>query len=95
MTAGLEGRGVGYGVRYEQFLSNLFGIHSGVRIYSPPISDVWITFGPMVEVPLVNKGNVNFMTGLAFSPSAPPRFEMKVGVGFWKRRAVSVGMAAQ
>jgi hypothetical protein len=95
MTAGLEGRGVGYGVRYEQFLSNLFGIHSGVRIYSPPISDVWITFGPMVEVPLVNKGNVNFMTGLAFSPSAPRRFEMKVGVGFWKRRAVSVGMAAQ
>jgi hypothetical protein len=32
----LDGDGVGYGVRYEQFLSNLFGIHSGLRVYSPP-----------------------------------------------------------
>jgi hypothetical protein len=95
LTMGLEGTGLGYGLRYEQFLSNLFGIHSGIRVYSPPISDVWITFGPIVEIPLANKGNVNLMTGLAFSPAASPRFEIKVGIGFWKRRAVSVGMVSQ
>jgi hypothetical protein len=90
----LDGDGVGFGFRYEQFLSNLFGIHSGLRVYSPPFSDVWITFGPMVEIPLRDAGNVNLLAGLSLTPGGSPRFEMRVSAGFWKRRAASAGVPA-
>ncbi|HEY5616364.1 MAG TPA: hypothetical protein VIK60_00380 [Vicinamibacterales bacterium] len=86
--------GVGFGVRYEQFLSNLFGIFSSVRLYSPPISDAWITFGPMVEVPLFNRSNATLEGGLSFRPAASPRFELRVSAGLWKPRSVRVGMRA-
>ena len=90
----LDWSGVGYGIRYEQFLSNLFGIHSGVRVYSPPVSDVWVTFGPMVEIPVRDVGNVNLMPGLSVLPGGSPRFEIRVSAGFWKRRIASAGIAA-
>lgn len=89
--------GIGVGIRYEQFLSNLFGIFSSVRFYDPPFfyNDVWFTFGPMVEIPLFNKANVGFQTGLTFRPSDSPRFEMKVHLGFWKPGRSDIGMRAQ
>jgi hypothetical protein len=86
--------GVGFGFRYEQFLSNLFGIFSSVRVYSPPVADAWVTFGPLVEVPLFNHSNVNVEGGLSFRPAASPRFELRVSVGLWKPRVARVGMRA-
>lgn len=93
-TAHLDGQGVGFGFRYEQFLSNLFGVHSSIRVYSPPISEMWMTFGPMVEIPIRNAGNVNLMTGLSVQPGGSPRFEIRISTGFWKPRLASVGLAA-
>jgi len=86
--------GVGVGVRYEQFVSNLFGIYTAVRVYSPPVSDIWITFGPMVEVPVLNRSNVNFQAGLSFRPYASPRFELKLSVGLWKPKSNHFGIRA-
>ena len=87
--------GVGVGVRYDQFLSNMFGIYSAIRIWSPPVSDVWITFGPMVEIPLGNSSNLNFQVGLAFRPYDSPRFEMRTSIGLWKPRTGEIGMRAR
>jgi hypothetical protein len=87
--------GVGVGVRYEQFLSNFFGIYSSIRVWSPPVSDMWITFGPMVEVPLGNSSNASFQAGLAFRPYASPRFEMRMSIGLWKPRTAEVGLRAR
>jgi hypothetical protein len=87
--------GVGAGVRYEQFLSNLFGIYSSLRVYSLNRSDVWITFGPMAEVPLGDHSNINFQAGLAFHPYGSPRFEMKVSLGVWKPRTAEIGLRAR
>ncbi len=86
--------GIGIGGHYEQFFSNLFGIHSGIRAYSPPISKLYVTFGPMVEIPIRNSGNVNFVPGLSLVPGGSPQFEMRISVGFWKRRVAAVGIAA-
>ena len=86
--------GVGWGIRYEQFFSNIFGIFSSVRFYTPPISDVWISFGPMVEMTLFNHSNVNVQGGLAFQPVGSPRFDLRVTVGLWKPRTKMVGMKA-
>ena len=87
--------GVGVGVRYDQFLSNLFGIYSSIRVWSPPVSDMWITFGPMVEVPLGNSSNASVQAGLAFRPYASPRFEMRMSLGLWKPRTAEVGLRAR
>lgn len=87
--------GVGWGVRYEQFLSNLFGIFSAVRVYSPPVQDPWITFGPLVEVPLGNRSNVSLQAGLSFRPAASPRFDLKVNAGLWKPKTNHVGIRAR
>ena len=87
--------GVGVGVRYEQFLSNLFGIYSAVRVYSLAVEDIYVTFGPMVEVPLFNRSNVNFQVGLSFRPYGSPRFEMKVSTGLWKLRSNRFGLPAR
>jgi hypothetical protein len=89
--------GFGVGIRYEQFLSNLFGISSSVRFYDPPFfyKDVWFTFGPMVELPLFNRSNAGIQAGVAFRPSDSPRFEMKVHLGLWKPRMTDVGMRAR
>jgi hypothetical protein len=84
--------GIGIGVRYEQFISNLFGIYSAVRVYTPITQDIWITFGPMVEVPVLNRSNVNFQAGLSFRPYASPRFEMKLSVGVWKPKTNEFGL---
>ena len=86
--------GVGVGVRYEQFISNLFGIYTAVRVFSPPVSDIWITFGPMVEVPVLNRSNLNFQAGLSFRPYASPRFETKLSVGLWKPTTNRFGIRA-
>ena len=86
--------GFGWGLRYEQFLSNLFGIYSAVRFFSPPVSDVWITFGPFVEAPLGRRSNVMFQGGLAFRQYESPRFEMRLSVGLWKPKTNHVGIAA-
>jgi hypothetical protein len=87
--------GVGVGVRYEQFLSNLFGIYTAVRVYSPPAKDIWITLGPMVEVPILNRSNVNFQAGLSFRPAGSPRFEMKLSFGVWKPKTNYFGMKSR
>ena len=63
-------------------------------MYSPPISEMWMTFGPMVEIPLRNVGNVNLMTGLSVQPGGSPRFEIRISTGFWKPRLAAVGVAA-
>jgi hypothetical protein len=89
-----ERSGVGWGVRYEQFLSNLFGISSGVRVYSPPIRDAWITFGPFMEVPLGRRSNLNLAGGLSFGPVAPARFELRMSVGVWKPKTYHLGVRA-
>ena len=87
--------GAGVAMRYEQFLSNLFGIYSAVRVYVGPVSNVWITFGPMVEVPLGNSSNVSFQAGLSFRPYESPRFEMRMSVGLWKPRTAEIGLRAR
>ena len=87
--------GLGIGLGYEQFFSNLFGIFSAVRVYSPSVKDIWITFGPMVEIPLFNHANVGLLPGLSFRPYASPRFELKVSVGLWKPRNDQFGLPAQ
>jgi hypothetical protein len=88
-------RGAGWEVRYEQFLSNLFGIYSAVRAYSPPASDVWSAFGPMLEIPLADRSNVNLHAGVAFRPAASPRFELSVSMGVWKPKTNHVGIRAR
>ena len=87
--------GVGASVRYEQFLSNLFGIYSAMRVYTGPVTDVWFTFGPMVEMPLGNSSNVSFQAGLSFRPYASPRFEMRMSLGLWKPRTAEIGLRAR
>ena len=87
--------GAGVGVRYEQFLSNLFGIYTAVRVFSPPVKDIWITFGPMVEVPLGDHSNASFQAGLSFRPYASPRFEMRTSIGLWKPRTAEIGLRAR
>jgi hypothetical protein len=86
--------GFGWGLRYEQFLSNLFGIYSAVRLLSPPVGDAWITFGPFVEAPLGRRSNVMIQGGLAFRPYESPRFELKVSVGLWKPKTNHIGIRA-
>ena len=86
--------GVGWGLRYEQFLSNLFGIFSAGRVYSPPFDDAWFTFGPMVEVPLGRRSNINLQGGLSFRPFGSPRFELKVTAGLWKPKTNHIGLHA-
>ena len=88
-------RGVGYGIRFEQFTTNLFGVFASTKIYKPPCSEFWVTFGPMIEVPLFNKANVTLHAGLAFRAVASPRFEMRVSVGVWKRRTTEIGLRAR
>jgi len=94
MTAGLKDTGLGVGVRYEQFVSNLFGVYTGVRTYSPPVDDIWITVGSMVEVPVRNSGNVNLMVGLAYGPAGSTRFEINVSFGLFKPHVGSMGIHA-
>lgn len=89
-----DGQGVGWGVRYEQFLSNLFGIYSSVRVFSPPLGDAWIAFGPFIEVPLGRRSNAMILGGLAFRPYESPRFELKVSVGLWKPKTNHLGIPA-
>ena len=86
--------GVGWGVRYEQFLSNLFGIYASVRAFSPPLGDAWITFGPFVEASIGGHANAMFQGGLSFRPYESPRFEMKVSVGVWKPKSHRIGIEA-
>ena len=95
MTAGLDDAGVGAGVRYEQFVSNLFGVYTGVRTYTPPFDDVWVTIGAMVEVPLRNSADVNLMAGLALSPAGSTRLEMNVSFGLWKPQVGAMGIRAK
>ena len=87
--------GVGAAVRYEQFLSNLFGIYSAVRVYTGPVTDFWFTFGPMVEMPLGNSSNVSFQAGLSFRAYESPRFEMRLSLGVWKPRTAEIGLRAR
>jgi hypothetical protein len=89
-----HGGGVGWAVRYEQFLSNLFGIFSAVRVYSPPIGDAWITFGPFLEAPLGKHTNVTLAGGLSFRPYASPRFELRLSAGLWKPKTNHLGLHA-
>lgn len=86
--------GVGWSLRYEQFLSNLFGIFSATRVYSPPVHDAWFTFGPFVEAPLGRHSNVSVEGGLAFRPYSSPRFEIRIGAGLWKPKTNHVGVRA-
>jgi hypothetical protein len=86
--------GAGWGLRYEQFLSNLFGIYTATRVYTPPLRDLWVTFGPFIEVPIGRESNVSVEGGLAFRPSASPRFELRVSVGLWKPKSSYVGVRA-
>ncbi len=86
--------GGGWAIRYEQFVANLFGIFSAVRVYSPPLKDTWIAFGPFVEVPLGRRSNLTVEGGLAFRPSDSPRFELRVSGGVWKPKTNHVGMRA-
>jgi hypothetical protein len=79
--------GGGWAIRYEQFVSNLFGVFSAVRVYSPPLRDTWIVFGPFVEAPLGRRSNLTVEGGLAFRPSASPRFELRVSAGLWKPKS--------
>jgi hypothetical protein len=87
--------GVGYAVRFEQFTTNLFGVFAAARIYQPPHSEFWMTFGPMIEVPLLNKANLTLHPGVAFRAFASPRFEMRVSVGVWKPRTAGFGVRAR
>ena len=82
-------------MRYEQFVSNLFGVYTGVRTYSPPFDDVWVTIGAMVEVPLRNSADVNLMVGLALSPAGSTRLEMNVSFGLWKPQVGAMGIRAK
>jgi hypothetical protein len=84
--------GFGWEVRYERFLSNLFGYYGAVRSFTPPVGDAWIAFGPSFELPLFDRSNVNVHAGVAFRPSDSPRFEMNVTVGLWKRKTNHVGI---
>jgi hypothetical protein len=98
--------GIGGGIRYEQFLSNLFGIFTAVRVYTPSLSEgVWVTFGPFLEAPLGKHSNVNIEGGLSFRPRNPerptgagtsgsPRFELRASVGLWKPKTSRVGLQA-
>ena len=86
--------GVGWGLRYEQFVSNLFGIFTATRVYTPPLGDLWVTFGPYVEAPIGRKSNVSVEGGLSFRPAASPRFEIRISVGLWKPRTSYVGVRA-
>lgn len=86
--------GVGWDVRYEQFLSNLFGIYGSVRAFSPPLGDAWITFGPFMEASIGRRANAMFQGGLSFRPFESPRFEMKVSVGVWKPKSHHIGIEA-
>ncbi len=86
--------GVGWGIRYEQFLMNLFGIFSSVRVYEPPLHDAWITFGPFVEAPLGRRSNVAVAGGLAFQPYGSPRFELRISAGLWKPKTNRIGVRA-
>jgi hypothetical protein len=88
------GEGVGWDIRYEQFLSNLFGIYSSVRVFSPPVGDAWITFGPFVESSIGRRANAMIQGGLSFRPYESPRFEMKVSVGVWKPKSHRIGIEA-
>jgi len=88
------GEGVGWAIRYEQFLSNLFGIFSSVRVFSPPVGDAWITFGPFVETSLGRRANVMVQGGLSFRPYESPRFEMKMSIGVWKPKSHRIGIEA-
>ena len=87
-------KGVGWAIRYEQFLSNLFGVYSSVRVFSPPVGDAWITFGPFVETSLGRRANAMFQGGLSFRPYESPRFEMRVSIGVWKPKSHRIGMEA-
>jgi hypothetical protein len=87
-------QGVGWAIRYEQFVSNLFGIYSSVRVFSPPVGDAWITFGPFVETSLGRRANVMFQGGLSFRPYESPRFEMKMSIGVWKPKSHRIGVEA-
>jgi len=95
MTAGLDDAGLGVGVRYEQFVSNLFGVYTGVRTYSPPFDQYWVTIGTMVEVPVRNSADVNLMVGLALSPAGSTRLEMNVSFGLWKPQVGAMGIRAR
>ena len=87
-------QGVGWAIRYEQFISNLFGIYSSVRVFSPPVGDAWITFGPFVETSLGRRANAMFQGGLSFRPYESPRFEMKMSIGLWKPKSHRIGVEA-
>ncbi len=92
-----DSHGIGWALRYEQFLSNLFGLFTAVRSYKPPgMHDFWITFGPFIEAPLGKHGNINIEGGLSFSPTrnAPARFELRVSAGVWKPKTNHVGVRA-
>jgi hypothetical protein len=89
-----DAKGAGWAVRYEQFLSNLFGIYSSVRVFSPPLDDAWITFGPFMEAPIGRRSNAMVLGGLAFRPYESPRFEMKVSIGLWKPKTNHAGISA-
>ena len=86
--------GVGWAIRYEQFLSNLFGVYSSVRVFSPPVGDAWITFGPFVETSLGGRANVMLQGGLSFRPYESPRFEMRLSIGVWKPKSHRIGIEA-
>lgn len=87
-------QGFGWGLRYEQFLSNLFGIYSSVRLLSPPLGDAWIAFGPFMEAPIGRRSNAMIQGGLAFRPYESPRFELRLSVGLWKPKTNHVGIGA-
>ncbi len=89
-----EKDGAGWRLRYEQFLSNLFGIFSAAQFYSPPFGDAWITFGPFVEAPIGRRSNVMVEGGLSFRPYDSPRFELKVSAGLWKTKTNRIGLRA-
>ena len=85
---------MGWGLRYDTFISNLFGMYGATRVYSAPLNDLWVTFGPFVEAPLGRRSNVSIEGGLAFRPTESPRFEFRINFGLWKPKSRHVGMRA-
>ena len=89
--------GWGWGLRYEQFIMNIFGIYGSVRFYSPlpkTLKDVWVSFGPTIEMTLFNHSNVNIQGGVAFQGRGAARFDMRLSVGVWKPKTKMMGMKA-
>jgi len=85
---------VGWGLRYDTFVSNLFGLYGTARVYTAPFSDLWASFGPFVEAPIGKHTNVSVEGGVAFRPTESPRFEFRINFGLWKPKTRQIGMRA-